>query len=81
MDLFGTIRRVGFYSTFTAMSELSTDGIARDDSDDSVHAIRGPHFAGVQFHPESVLSRDGMAVLAELLVPIMTNTVSPAVSG
>jgi phenazine biosynthesis protein phzE len=32
-----------------------------------VHALRGPGFAGVQFHPESVLSVGGAAVVRELL--------------
>ena len=74
VDLFGTTRRVGFYSTFTARSDVDemTTGygqvrIARDPVDGSVHALRGPTFAGVQFHPESVLSPDGLAVLTELL--------------
>ncbi|MEU7620216.1 anthranilate synthase family protein [Micromonospora rifamycinica] len=74
VSLFGVPRRVGFYSTFTARSASDRVGspygpveLARDPADGSVHALRGATFAGVQFHPESVLSRDGMAVLAELL--------------
>ena len=74
VDLFGTPRRVGFYSTFTALADarpLATPygrvELARDPADGAVHALRGPGFAGVQFHPESVLSRDGLAVLADLL--------------
>ncbi|MGK5684298.1 chorismate-binding protein [Actinoplanes sp. URMC 104] len=88
IDLFGAQRRVGFYSSFTALSpadELSTPygrvQIARDPGDDAVHALRGPGFAGVQFHPESVLSRDGMAVLAKLLPEVLTGVISPAVNG
>jgi 2-amino-4-deoxychorismate synthase len=54
--------------------------IARD-RDGTVHALRGPAFAGVQFHAESVLSRDGMIVLADLLVPLLTNVVSPSHTG
>jgi phenazine biosynthesis protein phzE len=74
VDLFGRIRRVGFYSTFTAVSPagaLTTPygpvELARDPADGAVHALRGAAFAGVQFHPESVLSEDGLAVLADLL--------------
>jgi phenazine biosynthesis protein phzE len=88
IDLFGTVRRVGFYSSFTA---LAGDGtldtvhgpveVARDPVDGAVHALRGPGFAGVQFHPESVLSRDGIAVLGELLPPLFADVVSPSVSG
>jgi phenazine biosynthesis protein phzE len=74
IDLFGSRRRVGFYSTYTPLSgaaELTTGfgpvRICRDPVDGAVHALRGSFFAGLQFHPESVLSTDGMAVLAELL--------------
>jgi phenazine biosynthesis protein phzE len=74
IDLFGTRRRVGFYSTFTALSladlidtPYGKVEIARDSLDAAVHGLRGPTFAGLQFHPESVLSEDGVAVLQELL--------------
>ncbi|GID94658.1 anthranilate synthase family protein [Amorphoplanes digitatis] len=82
IDLFGTVRRVGFYSSFTALAD-PVDGveIAADPADGTVHALRGPGFAGVQFHPESVLSADGVALLAELLPPLLSRTVSPAVNG
>jgi phenazine biosynthesis protein phzE len=73
IDLFGTPRRVGFYSTFTALSDMDTLGtaygevrLARDAADGTVHAVRGRRFAGVQFHPESVLTEDGLAILATL---------------
>lgn len=74
VDIFGRARRVGFYSTFTARADadrLATPygpvELARDAVDGAVHALRGRGFAGVQFHPESVLSPDGLAVLADLL--------------
>jgi phenazine biosynthesis protein phzE len=93
VDLFGASRRVGFYSSFAAVasSESLTSpygvvSIARDPADGSVHALRGSSFAGVQFHPESVLSRDGVAVLAGLLPPLLSESprpdvISPAVNG
>ncbi|GIJ27275.1 phenazine-specific anthranilate synthase component I [Micromonospora qiuiae] len=74
VSMFGTPRRVGFYSTFTARAAANRlDGpygpveLARDEVDGAVQALRGQGFAGVQFHPESVLSPDGVAVLADLL--------------
>ena len=88
IDLFGAVRRVGFYSSFTALSDVdvleTANGpveIARDRHDGTVHALRGRSFAGVQFHPESVLSRDGMAVLSGLLPGLLADVISPARTG
>ncbi|MBV2153606.1 anthranilate synthase family protein [Kitasatospora sp. SUK 42] len=75
VDLFGTKRTVGFYNTFTARcsdadaARLSAEGVevARDTATGDVHALRGPGFAGLQFHPESVLTRDGVDIVAALL--------------
>ncbi|MEV7771865.1 anthranilate synthase family protein [Kitasatospora sp. NPDC086791] len=75
IDLFGTKRMVGFYNTFTARcsdadaARLAAEGIevARDTATGDVHALRGPGFAGLQFHPESVLTREGVDIVAGLL--------------
>src|SRR5690606_17529546 len=49
VEIFGRVRRVGFYSTFTARcdaDELPTEygpvRVARDAADSSVHALLGP---------------------------------------
>jgi phenazine biosynthesis protein phzE len=78
IDLFGRLETVGFYNTFTARcndvtaSELGLRRIelSRDPVSGDVHAMRGPHFAGVQFHPESVLTINGTAIVAELLAAV-----------
>lgn len=66
IDLFGSAGRVGFYNSFVAKAdsdrvELSllsaTVEISRDSETGEVHALRGPGFASVQFHPESVLTQ------------------------
>ncbi|MGH3871879.1 MAG: anthranilate synthase family protein [Pseudonocardiaceae bacterium] len=79
VDLFGSRERVGFYNSFVARSssdELGCPGagmvaVSRDADTGEVHALRGPHFSSVQFHPESVLTQDGVRILAALLTPLV----------
>ncbi|MFE1990941.1 anthranilate synthase family protein [Streptomyces parvulus] len=73
IDLFGRRETVGFYNSFTARcddgsaAELAAHGIEVSRSaGGEVHALRGPGFAGVQFHPESVLTLNGAAIVREL---------------
>ncbi|KIE28897.1 anthranilate synthase [Streptomyces sp. MUSC 125] len=73
IDLFGLLERVGFYNSFAARSEdgkIDCPGtgvveISRDPGTGEVHALRGPWFASVQFHAESVLTVDGVRIIAE----------------
>ncbi|GGS75632.1 anthranilate synthase family protein [Streptomyces griseoviridis] len=74
IDLFGRAETVGFYNSFVARcdgaayQELAARGVEVSRSaDGEVHALRGPGFASVQFHPESVLSLNGAAVVRELV--------------
>ncbi|MFF9348667.1 anthranilate synthase family protein [Streptomyces sp. NPDC014734] len=75
IDLFGRPETVGFYNSFTArcdegvVTELAAHGIvtSTDPATGEVHALRGPGFASVQFHPESVLTLRGTAIVTELL--------------
>ncbi|WP_372348737.1 anthranilate synthase family protein [Streptomyces sp. KL116D] len=75
IDLFGRTETVGFYNSFVARCddeaavELAAHHVevSRDRGNGEVHAVRGPGFAGVQFHPESVLSLRGAGVVRELL--------------
>jgi phenazine biosynthesis protein phzE len=76
VDLFGTMRRVGYYSTFTALASAVDDVELAADLDGFVHALRGRGFAGVQFHPESVLTEDGPGILTELIGGLLTAKVA-----
>ncbi|KUJ54487.1 anthranilate synthase [Streptomyces albus subsp. albus] len=78
IDLFGREEVVGFYNTFTARCDASVEAelgmhrveLSRDPVSGDVHALRGPGFAGVQFHPESVLTLRGAALVGELLAAV-----------
>jgi phenazine biosynthesis protein phzE len=83
IDLFGRTETVGFYNSFVAhcdddaAAELAAHGIEVSRSaSGEVHALRGPRrpggaprsaVAAVQFHPESVLTLNGAAVVRELV--------------
>ncbi|MER7166082.1 anthranilate synthase family protein [Micromonospora sp. NPDC000207] len=84
ISLFGTRRTVGFYNTFAAVTDqdrLYPTGLSapvtvcRDPDSGEVHALRGPGFTSLQFHPESVLSLDGLAILGETLVSLLGDPV------
>lgn len=75
IELFGRPETVGFYNSFAARcddaatAELGAHGIevSRDEATGELYALRGDGFASVQFHPESVLTLRGAAIVTELL--------------
>jgi 2-amino-4-deoxychorismate synthase len=72
IELFGTRERVGFYNTFAAHADedtkqvrgVGTLEVCRDPGTSEVHALRGPRFASMQFHAESVLTENGPGIIA-----------------
>ncbi|MFD2232597.1 anthranilate synthase family protein [Phaeospirillum tilakii] len=81
IDLFGSRESVGFYNTFSARSRrdfLEGDAfgvvdVSRDPGSGEVHALRGPGFASMQFHPESVLTQGGPRIIAGMLRHALTS--------
>ncbi len=79
IDFFGRPETVGFYNTFTARCtdraevELAMHRVelSRDAGSGDVHALRGAGFAGVQFHPESVLTLNGAAIVGDVLAGVV----------
>ncbi len=76
VDVFGSRARVGFYKTFTVRrgGTVLPEGVeaAADPGTGEVHALRGPGFASVHFHLESLLSPDGLDLLAGLTGRLLT---------
>jgi phenazine biosynthesis protein phzE len=79
IELFGARERVGFYNTFAARSDADKaecQGVgmveaSRDVETGEVHALRGPHFASIQFHAESLLTQDGVRILDGLIREVL----------
>ncbi|MFE6666334.1 anthranilate synthase family protein [Streptomyces sp. NPDC057697] len=75
VDVFGSPATVGFYNSFRVHARggpaevLRRAGVelCREPGTDEVIALRGPGIAGVQFHPESVLSRSGAGLFLGLM--------------
>ncbi|MFI9468084.1 anthranilate synthase family protein [Streptomyces sp. NPDC052492] len=87
VDLFGTEEPVYFYNTFAAYSgsgRLHSPlcpgpvDVARDRVTGEVHGLRGPGFTSVQFHPESVMTRNGAAILDSLVTGALAPVPHPA---
>jgi 2-amino-4-deoxychorismate synthase len=79
IDHFGSAERVGFYNTFAAHSpedkcEVAGVGlvdVSRDAETGEVYALRGPRFASMQFHAESLLTVDGPRIWARTILGVL----------
>jgi phenazine biosynthesis protein phzE len=73
----GRPERVGFYNTFVGRVDGATlpEGVTveADPATGDIHLVRGPHFRGIQFHAESILTEHGAdlvhGLVSSLLVP------------
>ena len=75
VDVLGRTENVGFYNTFVARAPKAglPAGVHVDADPHSgdVHVIAGPHYRGVQFHAESILTEDGYSLVRDLVVGLL----------
>ncbi|MCL3817009.1 anthranilate synthase family protein [Aeromicrobium wangtongii] len=66
---------VGFYNTFVARVPESglPDGVTveTDPATGDIHLVAGPHYRGVQFHAESILTQNGFGILRDLVTDLV----------
>jgi 2-amino-4-deoxychorismate synthase len=72
----GRRERVGFYNTFVGRSASTADlaggiSVESDPETGDVHLVRGPHFRGIQFHAESILTEHGADLVHGLLADLL----------
>jgi phenazine biosynthesis protein phzE len=72
----GRPQRVGFYNTFVGRvsDDLELPAGVRVDADaetGDVNALAGPHFRGVQFHAESILTERGFDIVHDLVAGVL----------
>ncbi len=72
------LERVGFYNTFVARVDGTAalpEGVtvAADRETGDVHQINGPHFSGIQFHAESVLTENGFDLIHDLVRDLLVD--------
>jgi phenazine biosynthesis protein phzE len=69
---------VGFYNTFVARvpeSGLPAGvSVQTDPESGDIHLISGPNYRGMQFHPESILTQNGFAIVRDLLRELFAAT-------
>jgi phenazine biosynthesis protein phzE len=68
--LAGRTERVGFYNTFVGRVEGDLPegvGVEADPESGDIHAISGPHYRGIQFHAESILTENGFDLIHALV--------------
>jgi len=80
LSVLGRDETVGFYNTFVARVPAEDSGrpglpegvtVETDPATGDIHLIAGPHFRGVQFHAESILTQNGFAILRDLVTDLV----------
>jgi phenazine biosynthesis protein phzE len=76
VTLGGRAEVVGFYNTFVGRhhdGDVLPEGVSveTDPATGDIHLVAGPHFRGVQFHAESILTENGVALLQRLMLDLV----------
>ncbi|MDX6232530.1 MAG: 2-amino-4-deoxychorismate synthase, partial [Nocardioidaceae bacterium] len=75
LTVLGRPETVGFYNTFVARVPDSglPDGVTVETDPDTgdIHLVAGPHYRGVQFHAESILTQNGFGILRDLVTDLI----------
>jgi 2-amino-4-deoxychorismate synthase len=65
---------VGFYNTFVARPRGPLPAgvtAACDENTGDVHMVAGPHYRGIQFHAESILTEEGFDLLRDVVIDLI----------
>ena len=78
VPLAGRTERVGFYNTFVGRvgdADALPEGVSveTDPETGDVHAVRGPHYRGIQFHAESILTEHGYDLIHDLVRELLAD--------
>jgi phenazine biosynthesis protein phzE len=82
IDLFGKNEIVGFYNSYVAKcsknaiqygnKDLNIIEVSRDYKSREVYGLKGEHFVSLQFHPESLLTQNGIDIIARSVKGILS---------
>ncbi len=78
VSIAGRTERVGFYNTFVGRvgdGDPLPEGVAvdADPLTGDVHVLRGPHYRGIQFHAESILTEHGYDLIHDLVRELLAD--------
>jgi phenazine biosynthesis protein phzE len=75
VEIGGHEENVGFYNTFVARADAPPpDGVTlgADPATGDVHLVSGPHYRGIQFHAESILTEHGYDLIHDLVLDLLS---------
>jgi len=75
LTVLGRDETVGFYNTFVARVPASglpePLSVEADPESGDIHLVAGPHYRGIQFHAESILTQNGFVILRDLVLDLI----------